>query len=293
MKIATAAYAPEWHPDTGALDRKLDAWVADAASQGAALLVFPEYAGIEAALIGQPSWPLSGADWAARMADAADDHAARIAGLAQRHRVHILAGSCCAHEAGQIVNRAWLAAPSGQLAAQDKIIPTPYERQSMGVTGGSGLMLIETALGRVGILICYDSEFPLLARSFVAAGADMLLVPSCTDQPAGQTRVRQSARARAIEGQCLVVQSPLVGQVPGCEVVDSSTGRAAIFCPPDYGLPPDGIVAQGATDEPAWVIADAEPAAIAAPRGQGQVGNYTHWPEQVRHSGVVTTLRLD
>ena len=292
MKLATSAYCPEWHPDWDAMERKLDRWFGHAAEEGADLCLLPEYAGIEAALIGNPGRGLSVQDWTTRMEGAEGDYAALIVAMAQRHRLHILGGSLCAVEGGQTVNRAHFATPEGRLEWQDKLIPTPYERSRMGITGGSGLSLFATDLGKIGVLICYDSEFPLLARQLVEAGADMILVPSCTDQPQGQTRVRQSARARAIESQCLVLQAPLVGRVTGCEVVDESTGRAGIFCPPDYGLPADGILAQGDTDVPGWVIAEIDPAAVAAPRFEGQVGNFTHWPEQQRHLCSVRTVDL-
>ena len=128
------------------------------------------------------------------------------------------------------------------------------------------------------------------ARALAEAGADMILVPSNTDFAAGQTRVRQSCRARAIEQQCLVVQAPLIGDVPQCTVLDTQTGRAALFCPPDHGLPASGIIAQGETDKPAWVIADVDPSAITAPRQSGQVGNFHHWDEQDKRVKTVTTV---
>lgn len=243
-------------------------------------MVFPEYAGCEAALIGPAATGGSPRDWAARMAAAADDWARLHSQLAQRHGVWILAGSLCASTAGKIVNRAYLCGPQGQVDWQDKLILTPYERREMGLGPGTELRLFDTDLGRIGVLICYDSEFPLLARALVAAGADMILVPSATDLPAGQTRVRQSCRARAIEGQCLVVQSPLLGGPADCDIVETGTGRAGVFCPPDIGLPANGILAQGQTDHDGWIIAHVDAAAIAAARHGGQVGNYSHWPEQ-------------
>ena len=142
------------------------------------------------------------------------------------------------------------------------------------------------------MLICYDVEFPHQARRLTEAGADMILVPACTDYATGQTRVRQSARARAIENQCLVVHVPLIGEVPECDIIDISTGRAGVFAPPDHGLPPDGILAQGETDDPAPVIWQGDPQSITAPRAHGQVGNFTHWPEQFVATAPVKTVKL-
>ena len=292
MKIAAAAYPPQWHGDWGALAAKIADWVADAAGQGADLLVFPEYGGAEVALIGAPHVQAP-ADTRALMVAHADAWRDLHRDLAQRHAVHVLAGSLVVMTARGPVNRAWLCGPSGGALACDKLIPTPYERHALGLVSGSGVALAQTALGLIGVSICYDSEFPLLARTMVEAGADLLLVPSCTDFPAGQTRVRQSCRARAIEGQIAVVQAPLVGGAPGCDVVDVNTGRAGIFCPPDHGLPADGIIAQGATDVPGWTCANVDLAVVTAARREGQVGNMVHWPEQEAFRAPVVPQRLD
>ena len=279
MKIAASAYRPEWHDTWDGLAHKLRAWVADAAGQGAEILVFPEYAGCEAALIGAQA-DMPPADWAIRMTQVAQDFAELNSRLASEFGVYIVAGSLCAVDGAQIVNRAYLCGPQGQIDWQDKLILTPYERTQMQVSAGQSVKLFDTSLGKIGILICYDSEFPLQARAMCEQGADMIIVPSATDFPAGQTRVRQSCRARAIENQCLIVQAPVLGPVAACDVLDQGTGRVGFFCPPDYGLPSDGIIAQGDTDQAAWIIADVDPQRIAAARKNGQVGNFSHWAEQ-------------
>lgn len=293
MKIAAAAYHPQWHDTWDAMAAKLTAWVTEAADQGADLLVFPEYAGVEAGLIGSPDTaPKTAPAWAAHLADHAADWVQLHADLAKQYGVYIVAGSLPWTTPQGLVNAAPFCAPDGSWSLQEKLILTPYEREEMHLSPGTDLQLFETSLGKIGILICYDSEFPLQARALVAAGADLILVPSCTDFPAGQTRVRQSCRARAIEGQCLIVQAPLTGVVPDCEIIDQSTGRVGFFCPPDHGLPPDGIIAQGQTDDPAWVIADVDPQAIAGARKTGQVGNFTHWAEQDDRIKTVTQVPL-
>ena len=293
MKIAAAAYHPQWHPSWNDMQAKLTSWVADAAGQGAELLVFPEYAGVEAGLIGSPDAASKTAtQWSAHLAKHASAWASFHADLAKQYGVYIVAGSLPWSTPRGLVNAAAFCAPDGTWAVQEKLILTPYEREEMQLHPGDALQIFETSLGNIGILICYDSEFPLQARALVTAGADVIVVPSCTDLPAGQTRVRQSCRARAIEGQCLIVQAPLVGVVPDCEIIDHSTGRVGFFCPPDHGLPPDGIIAQGQTDDPAWVIAAVDPIAIAGARKTGQVGNFTHWAEQDDRIKTVTCMPL-
>ncbi|MGZ9811803.1 nitrilase-related carbon-nitrogen hydrolase [Pseudoroseicyclus sp. H15] len=281
MKIAVSGYAPTWLPDWEALEAALAADLSEAAKAGAELLIYPEYGGVASGLIGSPG-VLSAAGWAERLADRAEAWAALNAHLARAHGVHILAGSTCWRQAAGIVNRTWLCTPDGQTAKQDKAILTPYERDEMGLIPGQTLDLFDTALGRIGVLICYDSEFPLLARGLVEAGAEMLLVPSYTDLQAGATRVRQSCRARAIEQQCLVIDAPLLGTCEGCEIYDVGVGTPALFCPPDTGMPPNGILAEGQADVPGWLIAEADPVAIALPRSTGHVSNHGQWAEQQR-----------
>jgi len=140
--------------------------------------------------------------------------------------------------------------------------------------------VIETDLGTIGILICYDVEFPLLARALVDAGAEILLAPSCTEALSGYNRVRIGAMARALENQCVVVHAPTVGEAPWCEPVDANTGAAAIYGPPDLGFPDSGVIAQGELNEPTWVFAEVPPEAIARVRAEGRVANHADWPRQ-------------
>lgn len=253
MKIAACAYRPRWHDTWNDLETRLTEWVKDAADQGAELLLFPEYAGCEAALL--PNGPKNGTpqDWAAAMADRAEDYKNIVSNLAQQYQVTIIAGSLSTHSDHGLVNRAYVACPNGTTAWQDKLILTPYERNHMGLIGGEALKLFQLGDITFGILICYDSEFPLLARQLIEGGAEMILVPSATDYKAGHTRVSQSCRARAIEGQCLMVQAPVLGGLRDCDVLDCGTGSVGFFTPPDYGLPDDGILALGGLDQSGWV----------------------------------------
>lgn len=288
MKIAALSYActplPGWVAHETKLSKLITAADAD-------LIVLPEYAAVEAALVGGTRLT-SVTDWRDLAADRANDWVEQFKMLAAKHKVHILAGSGPVRDGDRMVNRAWLISPRGEVVHQDKLIPTPYERGELGLSAGDGLRVFDTDLGRIGILICYDSEFPLLARAMTQAGAELLLVPSCTDTAAGQTRVRQSCRARAIENQVVVVQAPLVGEMTRCEMIDINKGRAGIFTPADIGLPDDGIAAQGAPDVTDMARAELDPRAIASGRMGGQVHNYAHWPEQFAHLDSVILDRL-
>ena len=115
--------------------------------------------------------------------------------------------------------------------------------------------MFDTALGRIGIAICYDSEFPLLVRALAEAGAEIVLVPSCTEHVSGFHRVRNAAMARALENQIATVMSPTVGDAPWSAAVDRNCGAAGIFVPPDVSLSMTGVLAEGAPNAPGWVSA--------------------------------------
>jgi predicted amidohydrolase len=114
----------------------------------------------------------------------------------------------------------------------------------------------------------------------VELGANLILVPSCTDTRAGYYRVRIGCQARALENQCYVVQASLVGDAAWSEAVDINCGAAAIYTPVDRGFPDDGILAIGEYNRVQWVYADVDLQAIAVVRQEGQVFNFKDWPKQ-------------
>jgi predicted amidohydrolase len=200
--------------------------------------------------------------------------------LAVKHGMHILAASIPAAVEGGYVSRARLFAPSGKVGVQDKLVMTRFEREEWFISASGPLRLFETSLGKIGINICYDSEFPLLARAQVEAGMELLLVPSCTDSEHGYWRVRLGAQARALEGQCYAVQSPTVGNAAWNPAVDVNRGAAGVFGPPDRGMPANGAVALGEMDAAQWLFAEIDLAKVAKLRADGGVLNASHWAEQ-------------
>jgi len=278
--VAAAQYPLDRLADWAAYEAKLTRWVGEAAAGGAALAVFPEYGAMELAALD----PVTASDPAGSLASVAALEA-RVdtlhARLARESGLHILAASMPVRLAeGRFGNRARLFAPSGRMGVQDKLVMTRFEREDWGVSGGSALRAFDTALGRIGIATCYDSEFPLIARALAEAGCELLLVPSCTDTLQGYWRVRVGAQARALEGQMVVVQAPTVGEAPWLPSVDVSRGAAAVYGPPDLGFPEDGVIAIGREGEPGWVLAEVDLARVARARADGAVLNLRHWAEQ-------------
>ncbi len=268
-------------------------WVAEGAKGGADLLLFPEYGAMElTALLGPDDQGDLGREIAGMQAllpGFLETHA----DLARRHRLHIAASSFPVRQPdGRYRNRVHVFGPDGTMAAQDKIVMTRFEREEWDITGGTdGLAVIDTGFARLGIAICYDVEFPLIARALVEAGAEIILAPSCTDTLAGYHRVWVGARSRALENQCIVAVSPTVGSAPWSLAVDENRGRAGIFSAPDRGLPDDGILAAGELDRPGWIAATVDLDAVARVRREGQVLNHRDWPEQ-KVVGEVKTVRI-
>lgn len=281
MKLAAAAYPLTEFAHFDDYAAHLAAWVTEAAAQGADLLTFPEYGAMELASLGGRA---VAADLEAALHEVARWKAAVDAAhvaLAAQHGVHILGASGPVFAGARPVNRATLYGPSGVIGHQDKQIMTRFEREIWDVVAGQGLTTFDTDLGRIGVVICYDSEFPLLSRALVEQGAEILLAPSCTDSLAGFTRVRVGSMARALENQCVVVHSPTVGLCDFCPAVDENVGAASIYGPPDRGFPPTGILAEGVLNAPGWTFAEVSLEAIREVRRDGGVLNHAHWPEQL------------
>jgi predicted amidohydrolase len=278
MRIAAAAYPMDMLPDWAAYEAKIARWFADARAD---LLVFPEYAAMELATLDGPqvAADLEASLWSvAAYRSRMEDLFARQCGL---HGCYALtpSGPVDTDDQARPVNRATLVGPQGVIGHQDKQVMTRFEREAWSVVSGGPLRVFDLGGVTVGVLICYDAEFAQLGRALVEAGAQVILVPSCTDGLGGYWRVRIGAMARALEGQCIVAQAPTVGACDWSPAVDENVGAAAIYGPPDLGFPPTGVLAQGAVNAAGWVRADADLQAIAAVRRDGQVLNLAHWPE--------------
>ena len=282
FRIAAAQYDIGFMSDWTAYREKMGRWVSEAAGQGARLLVFPEYFSMElASLFPDDVYrSLSNQLEALQLID--QDFQSLNRKLAEQHGVYILAGSFPVKQDDGYRNRSWLFRPDSSFDFQDKLQMTRFENEQWLITAGDEIKVLDTEFGKIGINICYDSEFPMIARKQVEAGADLILVPSCTDTVAGYHRVRIGCQARALENQCYVVQSPTVGLAPWSEAVDVNVGAAAVYTPVDYGFPDNGVLAVGELNRTQWVYADIDLAGIAKVRASGQVFNYRDWQGQYR-----------
>ena len=279
IKIAAAQYPLDELKSLAAYEAKITRWVEEAVTAGARLLVFPEYGAMELAAIGGHAGDV------AKSFDAVSALTVEIdrvhAGLASKYGVAIVSGSGPQRRSGCTMNVAHIFGPTGVKGSYDKIMPTPWERDPWHITAGSELKVFDAGFARVGLLICYDIEFPLLSRALAEAGAEIILAPSNTETEWGYWRVRTGAVARALENQVYTVHAPVVGASAWSAACPANCGMAGIFAPSDAGFPPGGVLALGEMNKPQWVYADVDLDLIAQVRKSGGVQTYNHWMEQI------------
>jgi len=282
VRVAAAQYVIGEPRDFDAFAVRVAAGVADAAKQGAHIVVLPEYLALEAAAMFDTA---TRDDFVRSLAALQSHHDAFVAlarELARSHAIHLVAGSFLLDVgAGRYRNRAYFVSPQGVVAYQDKLTLTGFERAARVIEAGDELKVFDTDFGRVAIDICYDIEFPLYAhaQAEAGAGARLLLVPSCTDTVAGANRVLVGCRARALENPLYVACAVTAGEAPWSPALDVNTGNAGIYSPLDRGFPDDGIVARA---ENGWAIADLDLDAFASNAQRAQVANARDWPAQLR-----------
>lgn len=278
LAIAAAQYPLDELPSLAAYRDKITHWVEQAVTKGAQLLVFPEYGAMElSAIHGHGRDLMQSLSAVAELEhEIVDVHQA----LARKHGVAIVAGSNPQRRGGSTCNVAHIFGPRGAHESYAKIMPTPWERGPWQISGGRTLKVFDISVAKVGLVICYDIEFPLLARALAEAGAEVILAPSNTETPWGYWRVRTGAQARALENQVYTVHAPTVGDAPFCTACEHNTGMAGVFAPQDRGLPVSGVVALGEMDAAQWVHATVDLDLLAEVRQAGGVRTYAHWSEQ-------------
>lgn len=235
------------------------------------LLVFPEYFTVQLLTLGDVNRPI---DVQVRaLAAQLPEFLELMASLSKRHALHIVAGSIpvMSGSEDEVLNVSYFFSPTGAYGGQPKLHATRFEREDWRVSPGSTLQVFETALGRVAIAICYDVEFPEIARAAARVGAQLLVVPSCTDDRQGYLRVRYCAQARAIENQMYVIQSSTVGSLPMVPAVSLNYGQAAILTPSDFSFSRDGILAEGIPNQETMVIGELNLRTIVDARSSGTV----------------------
>nr|WP_294850141.1 bifunctional GNAT family N-acetyltransferase/carbon-nitrogen hydrolase family protein [uncultured Sphingomonas sp.] len=194
--------------------------------------------------------------------------------MAMRFNINIIGGSHPTRTAdGDIQNVAFVCLRDGAVHEQEKIHPTPNEAYWWNIKGGDEIDVIQTDCGPIGVLICYDSEFPELARRLADEGARIIFTPFCTDSRQGYLRVRYCCQARAIENQCFVVLSGNVGNLPNVHNMDIQYAQSCILTPCDFPFARDGIAAEATENVETLTISDVNLADLSWARAEGTVRN--------------------
>lgn len=194
--------------------------------------------------------------------------------MALGYNINIITGSVPQlREDGKLYNVSYLCRRDGTWDYQSKLHITPDEDRSWGFAGGHDLKVFDTDVGKIGILICYDIEFPELARLLTNKGMKMLFVPFWTDTKTGYLRVRRCAQARAIENECFVAISGSVGNIPKVETMGIQYSQSAIFTPSDFSFPHDATASEATPGIETTLITDLDLDLIKELRSQGSVRN--------------------
>jgi predicted amidohydrolase/GNAT superfamily N-acetyltransferase len=189
------------------------------------------------------------------------------------YNVNIITGSMPFINRGQLYNVGYLCRRDGSIERYTKIHVTPTEVNAWGIVGGNKLKVYDTDAGKIGILVCYDVEFPELARLLAMNGMEILFVPFLTDTQNAFTRVKACAQARAIENECFVAIAGGVGNLPKVHNMDIQYAQSAVFTPADFSFPTNGVKAEATPNSETVLIVDVELDLLKKLRLQGSVHN--------------------
>lgn len=194
--------------------------------------------------------------------------------MAVSYNINIIAGSMIEEgEDGRLYNVAYLLRRDGTLERQTKLHITPQEKRDWVIEGGHDLQVFQTDAGRIGMLICYDVEFPELGRLLADEDMDILFVPFWTDTKNGYLRVRHCAQARAVENECYVVICGSVGNLPSIESLDIQYAQSAVFSPSDFAFPHDAVLNETTPNTEMIFFSDLDFARLKIVRNEGSVTN--------------------
>ncbi|QKK02338.1 MAG: GNAT family N-acetyltransferase [Pseudomonadota bacterium] len=193
--------------------------------------------------------------------------------LAVSYNINIIAGSMPEYDGERLRNVCYLLRRDGTWDRQYKVHVTPDEVAYWGLKGGDKVQVFDTDFGRIGILICYDVEFPELPRLMADSGMNILFVPYWTDTKNAYLRVRRCAQARAIENECYVVITGSVGNLPRVENMDMQYSQAAVFTPSDFAFPHDAVAHEATANTETMLIADLDLDNLREIRSHGSVRN--------------------
>ncbi|TVQ81268.1 MAG: carbon-nitrogen hydrolase, partial [Flavobacteriales bacterium] len=218
-------------------------------------LLFPEF--FNAPLMAQFNH-LGEAEAIRKLAGFTEPLLERFKEFAVSYNINIITGSMPLVVDDNLKNVTYLCRRDGSHDHYFKIHITPAERSAWGVTGGDEIKVFDTDCGKIGIVICYDVEFPELPRLMADKGMNILFVPFLTDTQNGYMRVRNCSMARAIENECYVAIAGSVGNLPRVRNMDIQYAQSAVFTPSDFPFPTNGVKAETTPNTEMTLIVDVD-----------------------------------
>jgi predicted amidohydrolase len=206
-----------------------------------------------------------------RLASMTDRYIDLFSSQAQKHGLYIIAGSQPVIRDGDLYNVAHLFTPTGDVYTQDALHIPPIERADFDIEPGDDIRVFDTPLGRIGIQVGYDVEFPELARLQTLAGAEVIFVPYSTDERKAYDRIRYTAQARAVENFVYVVIAGNVGNLPTTKNYLINYGQAAVFTPSDFAFPPYATAGESEANVETVLITDLDLTVLAQQRDVASV----------------------
>ena len=194
--------------------------------------------------------------------------------LATRYGTTLIAGSHPVEEGAHLLNTCFVCLPDGKIESQPKLHITPNERKWWQISGGRHLQVFNTPKAKIGVLICYDIQFPEASRYLADEGAELIFVPFCTDNRQGYLRVRYCAQARAIENQLYVALAGNVGNLPDVSNMDVQYAQSAVLTPSDFAFARDAIASEADYNEETILVCDVDLDDLYEARSQGTVTPY-------------------
>lgn len=269
IRVCAAQYQMRRVDSWEQFEQQVDFFVETAQQYHSHFLLFPELFTVQ--LFSMFEADIGSRDAIEKLADLSDRYRELFTERARRTGMYIIGGSHPIRVGDRVRNVAHLFTPSGEVHTQDKLHVTPNERSEYGIDPGDGLRVFDTSHGRIAILICYDVEFPELARLLTLAGVEVLFVPFSTDERKAYLRVRTTAQARAVENVIYTVLAGNVGNLPQVSNFLINYGQAVIFTPSDFPFPRDAVAGAADVNSETVVISDLDLASLHEAREMGSV----------------------
>jgi predicted amidohydrolase/GNAT superfamily N-acetyltransferase len=255
VRLALIQWQMRLFKDLNALVEQIEFFVDGASAYESDFILFPEY--FHAPLMAEFNH-LPEAEAIRKLTMYTEPLKEKFIEFAISYNSNIITGSMPIIRDGKLHNVGWLCRRNGTFEQYEKLHVTPSEKIDWGMAGGDSLKAFDTDCGKVGVLICYDVEFPEVARLLADDGVHILFVPFLTDTQNGYTRVKHCAQARAIENECFVAVAGCVGNLPKVHNMDIQYAQSAVFTPSDFAFPTNAIKAEATPNTEMTLIVDVD-----------------------------------